>query len=327
MKDLISNFPAQVIEAIQIGKKAALGINSKKMNKVVVSGLGGSGIGATIVADYCYDLISIPLLVNKGYFIPKNVDSDTLFIACSYSGNTEETLHAVSLAKQKKAQIVCICSGGALEIFAKKNRIPLILIPAGMPPRACLGFSMIQILYVLKYAGVLKSNFEKEILQGLALISKEQNNIHKEALTMANKLHNRHIAIYTNVGYEGLAIRYRQQLNENSKVLAWHNVIPEMTHNEIVGWKKEHEDVTVLFCYSKSDFEKNIKRLQFLKKVIKKYTGNTHDLIIKGATFWEKAMYFIHITDWVSIYLSGLNGNDAVEVRVIDGLKKEMSKK
>ena len=327
MKELISNFPTQVLDAIQIGKKAFLGIQSRKYDKVVVSGLGGSGIGASIVADYGFDLLSIPLIVNKSYSIPKFVDENTLFIACSYSGNTEETMQAVQFAKQKKAVIVCITSGGALEQFAKKNTLPLILVPPNMPPRACLGYSMIQLLFVLKHSALLKTNFEKEIIQGLNLISAEQRNIHKQAQEIAAKLHNQHIAIYTIAGYEGLAVRYRQQLNENSKVLAWHNVIPEMTHNEIVGWKKNHEDVAVMFCYSKNDLAKNITRLQYLKKVIKKYTPNVLDFVIKGTSYCQKAIYFINITDWGSIYLSELNGNDAVEVKVIDGLKKEMAKK
>ncbi len=327
MKNLISNFPLQVTEAIQIGKSASLNINSKKYNKIVVSGLGGSGIGASIAADYCYDLISLPFIVNKNYFIPRNVDADTLFIACSYSGNTEETLEAVKKAKQKKATIVCITSGGELELFAKKNKLSYVLIPAGMPPRSCLGYSMIQILYILKKSGLLKTNFEREVLQGIELIQKENKHIHKQASDIARKLHNQQIAIYTIAGYEGLAIRFRQQLNENSKVLAWHNVIPEMSHNEIVGWKKNHNEITTLFCYSKDDFEKNIKRLNYIKRLIKKYTSNSLDIIIKGGSYWEKVMYFINLTDWVSMYLSDLNGNDALEVRVIDGLKKEMSKK
>ncbi|MBK6820935.1 MAG: bifunctional phosphoglucose/phosphomannose isomerase [Bacteroidetes bacterium] len=327
MKNLISNFPAQVSEAIQIGKNASLTIHTHPYNKVVISGLGGSGIGASIVADYANDLMSIPLLVNKNYFIPRCVDTNTLFIACSYSGNTEETLQAVKLAKKSKAVIVCICSGGELATYAKKNKLPLILIPDGMPPRACLGYSMIQLLYVLHSAKLLKATFEKEIEQGLALIAQENKNIHKLAKEIAGKLLNHHIAIYTTVGYEGLAVRCRQQLNENSKVLAWHNVIPEMTHNEIVGWKQAHPEVIPVYCYSKSDFDKNLKRLQYLKKVVKKFSPHSVDILIKGDNYWQKTLYFINLTDWISVYLSDLNGNDAIEVKVIDGLKKEMSKK
>lgn len=327
MKELIRNFPLQITEAIQIGKNGKIQFKQKIFSRIILSGLGGSGIGGSIAADYLNDLLSIPFLINKTYSIPKCTDQSTLFIACSYSGNTEETLQAAQEALSQQAEMVCITSGGALAKFAQKNKLPLVIIPAGMPPRACLGYSLIQILFVLKYAGVLKTRFEAEIMSGLDLINKQQIAIHKQAKDIAAKLPDQHIAIYTISGYEGLAIRFRQQLNENSKVLAWHNVIPEMTHNEIVGWKSPHPDTTVLFCYSKDDFEKNIRRLAYLKKVVKKYTTHIADIQLKGKNYWEKAMYFIHLTDWISVYLSDLNGHDAVEVKVIDGLKKTMAKK
>lgn len=327
MNELISNFPKQITEAIQLGKNATINLNLKKFNKVFVAGLGGSGIGGSIVKDFCDPFLPIPFIVEKSYFIPKSVDEQTLFIACSYSGNTEETLNAIKQAKLNRASIICITSGGELESYAIKNKLPLILIPSGMPPRACLGYSMIQILYALCQMNLIKTKFEKELLSGLELIQKEQKNIHKQAKKIAQSLFQKQIALYTISGYEGLIIRFKQQLNENSKVLAWHNVIPEMTHNEIVGWKRKHEDIAVLFCYNKEDFEKDIRRLNYLKKVVKQYTPNVLDLQIKGNSYWEKAIYFIHLTDWISVYLAALYQHDTVEVKVIDGLKKEMSKK
>lgn len=327
MKNLIANFPAQITEAMAIGKQFDWKANGSAYRQVMVSGLGGSGIGASIVADYCFDLLKIPLLVNKNYFIPAAVDLRTLFIACSYSGNTEETLEAVKQARLKKATIICITSGGQLAAFAEKHHLPCILIPSGMPPRSCLGYSMVQLLYVLKKAGLLKTKFADELLSGLDLIRNQEKAIHRTALQLAEKLHQQHIALYTTAGYEGLAIRFRQQLNENGKVLAWHNVIPEMTHNEIVGWKNRHDDTTVIFCYHEQDYEKYLRRLKYLKKVVKKYTVNSTELVLKGNRFWERALYFIHLTDWISVYLADLNGHDAMEVSVIDGLKKEMAKK
>ena len=327
MKELVINFPNQIIEAIQIGKSASIPFKNKNFNKVFVAGLGGSGIGGSIVKDFCDSFLTIPFIVEKNYFISNCVDKETLFIACSYSGNTEETLNAIQIAKKKNAQIVCITSGGELEKYANKNKIPCILIPSGMPPRACLGYSMVQILFVLKQVGLIKKNIETELLSGLQLIKKEQKKIHLQAQKIAKFSYQKTILLYTVAGYEGLIIRYKQQLNENAKVLAWHNVIPEMTHNEIVGWKLPQENIAIQFCYHKQDFEKNLRRLSYLKKVVKKYTNHIQDIIIEGSTYWEKAIYFINLTDWVSVYLADLYGHDAVEVKVIDGLKNEMSKK
>lgn len=327
MKELIKNFPAQLRTAIDIGKKNQLNFAKENFNQVIVSGLGGSGIGASIVEEYVFDKLSIPFKVNKGYFIPKSVNAQTLFIACSYSGNTEETLQAVHFAKKAGAKIVCISSGGELIKFATKHKIDFFQIPEGMPPRACLGYSLIQILYTLKKAGLLKANFEKEILNSIALIEGDSKTIQKQAKSIAAKLLNKAIAIYTTIGHESFAIRFRQQLNENSKVLCWHNVIPEMTHNEIVGWKIASPNICVVNCYTANDYEKNLKRLHILQKVVKSCGAQQVDIVIKGENFWEQCFQFIHLTDWISVYLADLLHHDAVEVKVIDHLKGQMAKK
>jgi glucose/mannose-6-phosphate isomerase len=326
MKKLIEQFPGQLAEALAIAKSSKFNFSKKSFQQVLVSGLGGSGIGASIVQEYVFDKLSIPIVVNKDYSIPKSVNANTLFIACSYSGNTEETLMAVNAARKCKATIVCITSGGELASFAKKNKYDLVLIPSGMPPRACLGYSLIQLLNVLKKTGLLKSSFETEVKASIAMINKETNKMQVAAQKIAASLHGKHIALYGIAGSEALMVRFRQQLNENSKTLAWHNVIPEMTHNEIVGWKEQHQDTCVVFCSHKGDYERSLKRMAILKKVVKSYTKSTVDIEMKGKTHWDRVFYFIHLTDWVSVYLADLYKHDAVEVKVIDQLKGAMSK-
>ena len=125
MKELIQRFGTQLEEAIAIGKNTPLKFGSKKFSQVYVSGLGGSGIGATIVQDFVKDKLAIPFTVNKSYDTHKSIDNNTLFIACSYSGNTEETLACVKSAIKAKAEIVCITSGGYLAEIASKNNIYL----------------------------------------------------------------------------------------------------------------------------------------------------------------------------------------------------------
>lgn len=327
MKELIQNFSGQLLDALSIGKKAGLKLGAGSYHHVVVSGLGGSGIGGSIVQEFVFDQIRIPFIVNKDYFIPKFVDKNTLFIACSYSGNTEETLQAVSLARKTGATIVCVSSGGELAAEARRFGFHLIEIPSGMPPRSCLGYAFIQLLYILKYARLITGSFESQIQQGIERIKHDSKQINQKASDLAKNLNGKVVAIYSIAGREGLAIRFRQQLNENSKILAWSNVIPEMTHNEIVGWRAKNESVAVVCCYHADDYDRNLQRMKVLKKVVKTYSNQWNDLVIKGSSYWEKAIYFIHLTDWVSFYLSELNGQDAVEVKVIDTLKKAMSKK
>src|SRR5688572_13382340 len=124
MKTLIENFPKQLAEAIQIGESVKLS-PAEKIKNVFIAGLGGSGIGGSIVSELAYNTSSIPVSVGKGYFIPASVTKDTLFIASSYSGNTEETLACLEQAESRKAKIVCITSGGKVAEMAKKNNYDL----------------------------------------------------------------------------------------------------------------------------------------------------------------------------------------------------------
>lgn len=327
MHKLIELFPNQLREALRIGKSFKLNASKKSYNALLVSGLGGSGIGASIVQEFVADKLAIPFVVNKDYFIPKWTGPKTLFIACSYSGNTEETLHAVELARKSKADIICVTSGGALEQFAQKYKYPCILIPSGMPPRACLGYSMIQLLFILKAHGLIKGGFEKEIADAAHVIERKIVTIQKQAQKMADALFGKQIAVYTVAGLEGLAVRFCQQILENSKTLCWHNVIPEMTHNEIVGWRLDRQDIVAVFCHAQDTYERNLRRMNFLKKVVKQHEAQTLDIVVKGNTHWEKVFLFVHLTDWISVYLAEKYEHDPVEVKVIDRLKAEMSKK
>src|SRR5258705_11776762 len=119
MKTLIENFSKQLRDAIKIGQSARLRTPNSRLSTVLVSGLGGSGIGGTIVSEIVADECPIPIVVNKDYFIPAFVDKDSLVIVSSYSGNTEETIHAMNAALMAKAKIVCVTSGGKIAEIAK----------------------------------------------------------------------------------------------------------------------------------------------------------------------------------------------------------------
>src|SRR4051812_26687774 len=129
MKDLVQNFPKQLKEAIEIGEHSKLQTSSFKPQAVLITGLGGSGIGGTIVSEIVSQECPVPITINKDYFIPAFVNQNTLVIVCSYSGNTEETIQAMEMALQRKAKIVCITSGGKIEAMAKANHCDVIIIP------------------------------------------------------------------------------------------------------------------------------------------------------------------------------------------------------
>src|SRR4029079_16791535 len=148
MKELVDGFTAQLKEAIQIGESAVLKQPKEEIRNVVITGLGGSGIGGTIVSEIVAGECIVPISVNKDYFLPAFVNQHTLVIVSSYSGNTEETIQAMEAALKAKAKIVCISSGGKISEMAKRNHCDLVTIPGGMPPRACLAYSLTQLFFV-----------------------------------------------------------------------------------------------------------------------------------------------------------------------------------
>ncbi len=326
MKNLVLAFPTQLQEALIIGKNHRFVTEKKAFDNVVVTGLGGSGIGGSIVQNYANDKLAIPFIVNKDYFIPSFVGKKSLVIVCSYSGNTEETLSAMQQAIKAKATVMCITSGGKVAEIAAKKGYDCILVPAGMPPRSCLGYSLVQILFVLHHFGLIDDKFEKEITTTYKQMTAGEAETQKKAKAIAKKINGKLPIIYSSPAYEGVAIRFRQQINENSKMLCWHAVIPEMNHNELVGWRDDANDKAVIILRNEDDYERVQTRMEINKKVIKKFTSTIIEINSEGKSYWEKAFYLIHLTDWVSVYLADLRKLDATEVAVIDFLKGSLAK-
>jgi len=327
MDTLIERFPAQLKEALEIGSNSTINAHTETINKVYVAGLGGSGIGGNFAQDFIKDECKIPYIVGKGYDIPAWVDKNTLTIISSYSGNTEETLSAFEQIKKTGSKIVCLASGGKLIATAKEAGYDYIQLPDDWPsPRACLGYSMTQQVVVLTKLGLISETSLGQIKKSIDLVTFNQDDIKAEAKKVAEFLINKIPIIYTTDRMEAVALRFRQQVNENAKMLCWHHVIPEMNHNEVLGWGIKNEDLAVIYFRNEDDFKRNAVRIDINKKIISKYTPNIMEVYSKGNSLIGRSIYFINLGDWVSWYLSQLRGVDAVEIDVINYLKGELAK-
>ncbi|MES2141071.1 MAG: bifunctional phosphoglucose/phosphomannose isomerase [Bacteroidota bacterium] len=326
MKALVANFSKQLSEAISIGNNAKLTESKNKISNVLICGLGGSGIGGSIVSELVVGNASVPVNVTKGYFIPAYVNENTLVIISSYSGNTEETLNCLGLAIAKNAKIVSITSGGKVLEISQTKKYDHIVVPGGMPPRSCLGYTLTQLFFVLSFFGIINNQYKAELEAAIKLIEVEETNIIAEATSIAEKLNGKIPVIYATTYFEGIAIRFRQQLNENSKILCWHHIIPEMNHNELVGWTEKNDALSVVIFIDKDEYSRNLARVEINKEVIKKYASHITEVFSKGNSGIEKAIYFIHLGDWVSVILGEMRGADLMEVNVINHLKSALSK-
>jgi len=326
MKKLIQDFPHHLADAMHIAQQARLKPGDREIRQVVITGLGGSGIGGTIVSELLSDRCKVPVIVNKGYGLPSFVNRYTLVLVSTYSGNTEETLSALHRADEAQAEIAIITSGGEALAFAKEKECNHIIVPGGNPPRSMLAYSFVQLLKLMSHFGLAEGELMNEVSQATQLLEENQEAIRGEGSEIAQFLKGKFPVIYAPDGYEGVAVRFRQQLNENSKMVGWQGVVPEMNHNELVGWAGGSDQLGVVFLRNETDDPRIQKRIEINQEIIRRSTAHVLEIWSKGGNRMEQMLYLIHLGDWASFDLSVINRVDVMEIKVIEYLKSELSK-
>jgi glucose/mannose-6-phosphate isomerase len=332
MYDLLRNFPGQIREAVKIGNAAQIPFSSRGMRNIVLCGLGGSAIGGDLLRTYLAGDLAVPFIVNRMYTLPAFVGPATLVIVSSYSGNTEETNAAHLEALRRKARILCITSGGRTAKLA--GRGPIIRVPGGLPPRAALGYSFFPLLISMTKAGFVtdRSRAIREtvsLLEERAAVYANPDPIHNPALQLAEKLRGRIGVIYSGAErFDSVNTRWRGQIAENGKALAFGHVIPEMNHNELVGWKALREpmrEMQVFILRDRDDHARVRIRMDVTKQVLSEHTGRITEVWSEGSSLLARMFSLVFLGDWMSFYLAMLHGIDPTPVAVIDRLKRELA--
>ncbi|WP_027003844.1 bifunctional phosphoglucose/phosphomannose isomerase [Hugenholtzia roseola] len=331
MEQLIKGFPQQMERAIALGETLSPPQSALDIRNIVVVGLGGSGIGADLVQALCADKLSLPFSVCKHYQLPAYLDAHTLVIASSFSGNTEETLAAVEVAVARKATVFCITSGGKLATFAQEKGLFTALLPIEAAcPRAHLGYSCINLLFILQKIGLLPTwSLKEELTQSFQNLHQKQAQIRQKADSLAADLVAKVPFLYADSLIEPLLIRFKQQINENAKQLCHTAVFPEMNHNELVGWVFPAfllEKIQVLYLQTSYDHPRVGLRMDVCEPIFKAKNAGVIRLQAEGSSFLEEVFYLLHLTDWASFYLALHNGVDPFPVEVINHLKSELAK-
>lgn len=326
MKKLISNFTNQLKHALEITQYTELSLFKKEIKNVVICGMGGSGIGGNIVSEAIASKVTIPIIVNKDYSLPNFTGKHSLVIISSYSGDTEETVKAFEEAIERDSKIVCISTGGKIAEIAKQKKIDLIIIPKGMPPRAAIAYSVVQLLHILNFHAIISYSFKNNLLAAIELLDAEENNIIRDAKETAKLISDKLPIIYGVAGMESVALRFRNQLNENAKMLCWHNVFPELNHNELQGWTENERDIAVIVLRNDNDTFRTAKRIDITSEIIRHHDVTLKEVYSKGNTPLERILYLIHWGDWVSYYIAEIKEIDPMDIQTITYLKKELAK-
>jgi len=332
MWGLISSFPNHWNEVMKLTEDITLNIDSAKIRNICFAGMGGSAIGADLIRAYSLKSCPHPVQVNRHYEVPNYINEETLFIACSFSGNTEETLTALSSALEKGAQVVGVTSGGTLKKQAIEHEFDYIQIPGGMPPRAALAYSFVPLFRIFQTLGFLdEPNSVLDDTYNLLRdgVSKFTDVDDNDALALARELNESLPIIYSDaLLMEPVNLRWRGQIEENSKMLVYGNLIPEMNHNEIVGW--EHiahlaGRLTVVMLKDQDDNPRVTKRMEIVKELVMDQALSVIEISTIGNSRLERMFSLVQLADWVSMYLALLNEIDPTPIAKIDILKSKLA--
>lgn len=329
MRKLIEGFTRQLTVALKTGQAVDLVLPGSDIRNVLITGMGTSGVTAMLVESLTFGRIPIPVTVCRNYNIPQFVSPHTLFIACSYTGNTEEVLAAVHKAMLKRAHVVCVSSGGKLWEVAKEYNLHYIQLAEGIPSgRVMIGSMIVSLLYALYHTNLIGAAFIKETENAVEYLDRGERAIQAEAELIAKRLKGRLPIIYCDDRLRAMAVRFQHQLNLNAKQIAHVNTFPEMNHNEIAGWKFPEnilQQAQVIYLYSDHDHERTEKRMEICRKLFEQQSRHVIDIVAEGASLLEQYYYLIHLTDWISYYVAKENQIDPDPVEAIDQLNAELS--
>lgn len=331
MFEALSTYLRDYKEAFAAGRNLDLPA-LKDLDHVVLTGMGGSGIGGSLAAALVRDSSRLPVVVAKDYQLPQFVGKRTLVVATSYSGETEETLMGMADALARGAHIAGIASGGALAKFCGKRKAPLYRVPAGRQPRAALPLLFGALAGMMDRLGLasleLSSSDENILTNRHVRLQPRLAGVDDEALRYAQTLCKATATIYGNDHLAPVAVRWKCQLNENAKCFARAEVLPEASHNDLVPWAagaSKPSDCLVLLrradeppaVRARFDFQADVARnakvpVITARSEARSRIGQTLDLLMLG--------------DYTSVYTAVLRGVDPVPVDVIAQLKARLAR-
>ncbi len=330
----IDNLPDQLGYAYQLGLKYDLP-DWKDVRQVVIAGMGGSAIGADLLASYCGSLALLPVFVHRDYGLPFFAHgAETLVICSSHSGNTEETLDAFDAARRAGCRIITVCTGGELARRAKEHKIPVWTFEHSGQPRAAVGFSFGLLLAMFQRLGFLP-NQKEAIDDALASMKRSQGHLgidipaaKNPAKRYAGQLMGRWVTIIGSGVLSVVARRWKGQINEVAKAGANFEFLPEADHNTLAGTMNPQETLNAhtmtIFLCAPSDHPRNHLRSELTRKAFMLEGLNTDNIEARGHTPLAHMWTTILFGDYMAYYLAIAYGVDPTPIKTLVEFKRAM---
>ena len=329
----IKELGRQMRDAWDIARVAELPPHYGDVRNIVVAGMGGSAIGGDLAAALLADDLRVPMSVHRDYGLPAYVGRDSLVIASSYSGNTEETLSSFAEAQTRGARVLVLTTGGRIAELARSANYPLVTFSYKAQPRAALGYSLGLVLGALVQLGFVR-DLAPDVDAAIADVARLEERVHEgasvnDAKRLAAELVGRVIVAYGAGAMGVMARRVKGQWNENAKNWSAFDVMSELNHNAVVGFPNPtiaREVLTVLLLRSDRDNPRHKLRFEVTRELLDRAQIAHRTLRFDGASMLSEVLQMVYFTDHVSFYLALLNGVDPSPVKSIDYLKERLSK-
>ena len=335
MIEEINNLPDQLLEAWSLGSAAPLPPN-RPYRQVVVSGMGGSAIGADLLRNYILPISTIPMSVSRDYGLPAYATGeDTLFIASSHSGNTEETMDAIQHAMKAGCTCVVVTTGGKLLAYAQKHNLPVWTFAHAGQPRAAVGYSFGLLLTLFSRLGIIPD--QKELVDATVAIMRQEQQKYlpmvmasgNPAKRYAGQLVGRWVTVFGSGLLSVVAARWKGQVNELAKAPANFEVLPEADHNTLAGILTPEDLLSAktftMFLNSKFDHPRNRLRSEITRRTFMVEGLNTDVYNAVGESRLEQMWTAIHFGDYVAYYLAIAYGIDPTPVDALVTLKNTLA--
>ena len=334
MAALIEGIPEQIEQALAATAAHPWALGPRSASLIAVGAMGGSAIAADLTAGLYADRLARPLVVVRDYVWPAFVTPEAFAVHGSYSGATEETLALYRESARRNLPRAALTTGGPLAELCERDGVPWFRLPAGMPPRAALFASWVPLTRLLAALGwcddpaadwgdAVTRLRELRLRAGTAVA--EARNPAKQ---LASSLVGRHVMVYAAGMLAPVATRIRQQLNENAKLPAHSAVVPELNHNEIVGWERPdgfHRHATVLVLRDREDLPENARRLELTADYARSQGADVRTLESGSGSRLARMAELVMLGDYVSLYLAIARGVDPTPIASIEQFKRRMA--